>query len=287
MGYRAVTTQLIFLLGVLSAVGLLATAQSSLVDEMTTQERLQKNAWWPTKLSRGSEKYVGTAVCASCHAEIAKAQATAEMAQSLQQAGRALPLLTHFGQTISVDGFSYHLTGNADGAGFAVRVGNDTVSKPLVWAFGSGKLSQVYMTPEKDGFNESHFSWFDAVRGFDITPAQPALRVEASSVQGSGDALKRASGRTVAATEIRRCQWTRWISAGPATRPPWTCRCREYPVCRRYAFPHIGCKTAAAGATMRGLRARLAMTPIARWCTIVRPTTESAWRATCSRQRRW
>ena len=205
MGYRAVTTQLIFLLGVLSAVGLLATAQSSLVDEMTTQERLQKNAWWPTKLSRGSEKYVGTAVCASCHAEIAKAQATAEMAQSLQQAGRALPLLTHFGQTISVDGFSYHLTGNADGAGFAVRVGNDTVSKPLVWAFGSGKLSQVYMTPEKDGFNESHFSWFDAVRGFDITPAQPALRVEASSVQGSGDALKRASGRTVAATEIRRC----------------------------------------------------------------------------------
>src|SRR5215472_2324380 len=127
MGYRAVTTQLIFLLGVLSAVGLLATAQSSLVDEMTTQERLQKNAWWPTKLSHGSEKYVGTAVCAPCHAEIAKAQATAEMAQSLQQAGRAQALTSNFGQTIFVDGFSYQLTGNAHGGAFTVHVGNSTV----------------------------------------------------------------------------------------------------------------------------------------------------------------
>src|SRR5499427_4165264 len=128
MGYRTVTRRLILFFGVLLAVELLATAQSSLIDEMTTQERLEKHAWWPTKLSRGSEKYVGTAVCAPCHAEIAKAQATAEMAQSLQPAGRALPLLAHFGQTISVDGFSYHLTGNANGAAFAVRVGNDTVS---------------------------------------------------------------------------------------------------------------------------------------------------------------
>lgn len=186
-------------------MGLLAPAQSSLVDEMTTQERLQKNAWWPTKLSRGSEKYAGTVVCASCHAEIAKAQATAEMAHSLQPASHAQVLVGHFGQTISVDGFSYQLTGNGDRAAFAVRVGNDNVSKPLVWAFGSGKLSQVYMTPEEDGFNESHFSWFDAIRRFDITPAQPAIRVEASSVQGSGDAVKRAIGRKVAMIEVRRC----------------------------------------------------------------------------------
>jgi hypothetical protein len=189
----------------LAAVFLFASPQSTLKDQMTTSERLGKFAWWPTKLSSSTDKYVGSAVCAQCHSDIAKKQAESEMGQTLMPAEQSEFLTSHYGKEVNVDGFTYRILHSGQGSAFSLKTGSRVVSKPLVWAFGSGKISQVYLTPENDTFNETHFSYFDSIPGFDVTPAQPTVGNLTRSRGPDPDSTRRATGRTVEEREARRC----------------------------------------------------------------------------------
>lgn len=196
---------LIVTLAAVLMVSLMASSQSDLVDQMTTPERLQKQPWWPTKLSTAPDQFVGNKTCAACHASIAKSQAKSEMAETLIPADQSEILASHSGKQITVDGFHYELFDGPQGASFRLVSSTPPISKPLTWAFGSGKISQVYLTPENNGFNESHFSYFGSIDGFDITPAQPSVRGASAARDASSDASKRAGGRTVDMIEARRC----------------------------------------------------------------------------------
>ena len=196
----------LLLLGVaMFAVALIGSSRDTLVDEMTTPERIDKYPWWPTKLSAPADKFVGSAVCAECHAEIAKSQAQSEMAQSLVPASQSEYLTSQYGKHLAVDGFNYEILKTAQGPTFTLKTDKGSVTKPLAWAFGSGKISQVYTTPEGEIYNESHFSYFDSIHGFDITPAQPAVRVSGQDEPAGEDAFRRATGRQVEMHEMRRC----------------------------------------------------------------------------------
>jgi Cytochrome c554 and c-prime len=185
------------------AIVLSGASRDTLVDEMTTPERIDKHPWWPTKLSTPADKFTGSAACAECHADISRSQQQSEMAQSLMPADKSEYLKNVYGKQLSVDGFTYDIQQTENGASFILKTDAGSVSKPLVWAFGSGKISQVYMTPEADFYNESHFSYFDSIHGFDSTPAQPVLRV--SGQDEPQDSLKKAVGRQVQMHEVRRC----------------------------------------------------------------------------------
>lgn len=187
------------------ATALIGSSRDTLIEEMTTQERIDKYPWWPTKLSTPSDKFVGSAVCAECHADIAKSQSKSEMAQSLMPASESEYLTSQYGKHLSVDGFNYEIVKTPQGPSFTLKTDKSSASKPLVWAFGSGKISQVYTSPEGDIYNESHFSYFDSIHGFDITPAQPAVRVSGQERPPGEDVVKRATGRQVQMHEVRRC----------------------------------------------------------------------------------
>lgn len=186
-------------------VSLTASSQSDMVDQMTTQERLQKHLWWPTKPSDSPDQFVGNQACAGCHASIAKTQAISEMAQTLMPADQSRILTSHYGEQIKVDGYLYRIFLGPQGAAFREASTTPQITKPLTWAFGSGKISQVYLTPEKGGFNESHFSYFASIDGFDLTLGQPPVRVAYTALAQSSDATERAGGRTVDMAEARRC----------------------------------------------------------------------------------
>lgn len=186
-------------------VSLMAFAQNDLVEQMTTPERLHKYPWWPTKLSATPDQFVGNKACASCHASIAMAQASSEMAQTLMPASQSPYLTSYYGKRIKVDGFVYQIFRGPQDPEFKVISVTPPITKPLAWAFGSGKISQVYFTPEENHYNESHFSYFESIDGFDLTPAQPSVRVASTASEPSSDAAKRAGGRTVEMAEARRC----------------------------------------------------------------------------------
>ncbi len=108
----------------LAAVLLFAPPQSTLKDQMTTPERLNKFSWWPTKLSTSADKYVGSAVCSDCHADIAKNQKESEMGQTLMPAGQSKFLSSHYGREVKVDGFTYQILRSTQGATFSLQTGS-------------------------------------------------------------------------------------------------------------------------------------------------------------------
>jgi hypothetical protein len=197
--------RLVLVFGTVLVTVVAASSQSNMVDQMTTPERLRQQVWWPTKLSSAPDKFVGNEVCAACHAAIVKSQATSEMAQTLMPAEQSPFLTSRYGKQVTVDGFVYRIFRGPEGPAFQVVSSTSPITKPLTWAFGSGKISQVYSTPEEDHFNESHFSYFESIDGFDLTPAQPSVRVASTIGEQHSDAMKRAGGRTVNMVEARRC----------------------------------------------------------------------------------
>ncbi len=174
-----------------------------LADQMSTSERLAKNAWWPTKPANSDDKYVGSAVCAECHADIARSQSESEMAQTLMPAKQA-KVAEYAGKSVTVDGVTYNFLSAGDGIAFELKSATNSSPKSLGWAFGSGAISQVYLTQESNGYNESHFSYFEPIHGFDVTPAQPSLRDPARN-EAPSPAVEQALGRTMATPAARRC----------------------------------------------------------------------------------
>ena len=194
---------LLMIAGLALAVPQAVLSQDTLADEMSTTERLSRSAWWPTKFSGSSDKYVGNAACAECHAGITKAQQESEMGRTLMPVAES-KLASYAGKQVSVDGFLYQFLSTPQGLAFTLPAIKNSAPKPLTWAFGSGAISQVYITPEQSSFNESHFSYFAGIDGFDVTPAQPTLRTGKMEPQGI-DTIKKEIGRTVPMQEARRC----------------------------------------------------------------------------------
>lgn len=172
---------------------------------MTTQEHLAKPGWWPTRLATPRDNYVGSEACSPCHAGIAKTQPTSEMALSLTPARDSAYLISHYGKPFVVDGFSYNVTDLSGRPSYTFSPGDKAASKPLVWSFGSGKISQVYLSPDGDTFNESHFSYFDEIHGFARTPAQPSIRTQVKDSADPAASAQQAGGRKVQMQEARRC----------------------------------------------------------------------------------
>ena len=86
-----------------------------------------------------------------------------------------------------------------------MRRGKNPTSNPLTWAFGSGQISQVYLTPANDTFHETHFSYFGSIENFDITPAQDAFGDRVNPRRPDPVSIERAAGRVVQMREARRC----------------------------------------------------------------------------------
>src|SRR5437667_12262168 len=65
-----------------------AWAQSStktpatITDQLSTEERLRKAGWWPTKGTFQRDQFVGSDTCARCHPALARTQRVSAMAKS-------------------------------------------------------------------------------------------------------------------------------------------------------------------------------------------------------------
>ena len=177
------------------SVALQAREPSSEVDRMSTLERISQPGWWPTKLLPTRKDFVGSEACAQCHASIVASAKGSEMANALLRPGDSDVLRTHEGQSFHLESFVYKLEHAPHSYQYSVSRGTDAALQPITWAFGDGKISQVYVTVQQGTYYESHFSYFGGISGFDRTTNQPR---RAETVQA-------AVGRIVMPEEARRC----------------------------------------------------------------------------------
>jgi hypothetical protein len=179
-----------------------AKAQGGVETPMATDERLERNGWWPTKATAAAEEFVGTKECARCHAKITATQLTTPMARAASLAGDAEVLREHpriareMGKyayaMVSADGvsnYSVSAAGSAsDGAGTAaVQVG---------WAFGLGNKGQTYVYQRDGNYYESRVSFYKSLQGLDLTTGH-----EGTTPRTLEDAL----GRALDAGSAKHC----------------------------------------------------------------------------------
>jgi hypothetical protein len=127
--------------------------------------------WRPTQAPAGA-RYAGSKACAQCHAKLATQLAT-PMAMALETAEEGRILRRHARLTFKIGAYSYSITREGSRSVYKVSDGKDTVSTPILWAFGQGKAGQTYVVEIDRKYYESRVSFYNDVRGLDLTMGAP------------------------------------------------------------------------------------------------------------------
>jgi Cytochrome c554 and c-prime len=184
---------------VVAATSLAQTsAPVSISISMPTESRVKSPGWWPTKGDAARDSYVGTAVCAKCHASKVATQQTNAMSHAALRAADAEVLHQHDHLSFRVGPYHEEIVTKGGKSVLTVTTGDNaaSVSADLVWAFGIGHMGQTYVYEKNGSFYESHLSFFASTQDLDITPGQSLA---------TPDNLEDAAGRRMPAAESRRC----------------------------------------------------------------------------------
>jgi hypothetical protein len=112
--------------------------------------------------------------CAACHIQ-GKSQPSTSMGRAMETVAESslltnLPLLN-----FQRGGYSYSIERRGDQSIYSVSDGKQSLSLPIGWAVGAGRMGQTYVL-EKDGvLYESRISYFSEIKGLDITVGQESL----------------------------------------------------------------------------------------------------------------
>ena len=163
---------------------------------MTTENRVQSGGWWPTKGGAAREEFVGPAECAKCHSTEAASWAKTPMAHASAQPEVSEILDGYEDLTFRAAPFSYEIKRMGQKTVYSVTDAKNTISQPLLWAFGLGHKGQTYIYEHNGSYYESRLSFYKTLRRLDITTGhRPETPVDLDS----------ALGRRLAAAESERC----------------------------------------------------------------------------------
>lgn len=144
-----------------------------------------------------NSRYVGSQACAQCHQAIAAKHATSAMAQALtrppdSQILRAQPQLSfRNGQWL------YQITRAGDRVSYNLSDGVNTLTMPVLWAFGrGGAQGQTYMIRHEGVYYESRVSFFAQFKALEFTPGAPRNRPAS---------LREAIGQRLSAQDTLAC----------------------------------------------------------------------------------
>jgi hypothetical protein len=165
--------------------------------QLSTPDHLAEPGFWPTRNGTTRDEYVGSQVCASCHASKVAVQRNTSMAKTAAHASDAEILQAISKMNFSVGKFSYEIRREESGSVYTVTDGAKTFSFPLLWAFGTGRVGQSYLYKKEDGkFYEARVTYFDTLKNLHFTPGR--------ALDAPKD-LQEAMERQVPADEIERC----------------------------------------------------------------------------------
>src|SRR5712672_435590 len=174
-----------------------AQSPATITEQLTTPERIEKSKWWPTDGRAAKDEYVGARACEQCHATLVKSQAQHSMAKASMPAEKSEALRDAAGQSFRIGEYEYKIIREADGTfHYTASNAGKTISLPINWAFGAGKVGQSYLSEQDGTFREVRFSYFATLHAFGVTPnqsPQPATSMD------------KASSRALTGAEAQRC----------------------------------------------------------------------------------
>jgi mono/diheme cytochrome c family protein len=108
-------------------------------------------------------------VCAECHQKEAMRFRNTPMAGALVTAAQSEILRRHPSLTFKDAGFEWRIVQEGERSLMTVNGGGQTLTVPLLWAFGRGEAGQTYVFEREGIFYESRVSFFNSLGGLDFT----------------------------------------------------------------------------------------------------------------------
>jgi hypothetical protein len=150
---------------------------------------------WRTNRPFAEAGYVGREACAKCHEQEAGQHATA-MGRAIETVADSPVLSSHQKMSFRVGPYTFQITRQNGQSLYSVSDGKETVSAPILYAFGQGKAGQTYVFKLNDKFYESRLSYYKEIDGLDYT-----IGYERAAPPSLAEAL----GRQISADEARSC----------------------------------------------------------------------------------
>lgn len=170
------------------ALGLLALAIAN--GQIGTVQR------WHPRRAPADAVFVGDRSCFECHKKFFASSTHTGMTMAMEPVATSKVLSDNPQLSMRVGPYTYEIKRNGKQSVYSVTDGKDTISLPINYAFGQGKMGQTYVF-ERDGkFYESLVSFYSETRGLDFTVG--AARVTPPS-------LTEAFGRLMTANEVASC----------------------------------------------------------------------------------
>ena len=181
-------------LGFLLAVILHSQSASG---QLSTEDHLAEPGFWPTQDSPSRDNFAGADTCARCHRAKAAAQTKTPMARAAMSASLSDILHAHPLMVFGPDKYKYRIETRTSQSRYSVSDGNQSLSFPLLWAFGTGRVGQSYLFKKQNAdFFEARVTYFETLGTIDFTPSRALL---------SPSSIEEAMDRPVPQAEVMRC----------------------------------------------------------------------------------
>lgn len=178
-----------------SALCALLVAWTASASKKVAQQQIARKGWNPRRVPAGTE-FVGDRACAECHKTSSIVFSKTGMALAMEPVAESTVLAGNPKLTLQLGSYSYEIKRNGKQSFYSVTDGKETISAPIEFAFGAGRMGQTYLLKHNEKFYESRVSFYSGTKGLDFTTGSP--RVVPSS-------LEEAFGHQLSDTEVVSC----------------------------------------------------------------------------------
>src|SRR5215203_1594530 len=151
---------------------------------------------WNPRRVPADAVFIGDQACGECHKKHFASYGPTGMSLAMERIGASEVLSKNPQLSMRVGPYSYEIKRNGKESVYSVTDGKDTISLPIVYAFGQGKMGQTYVLQHEGKLYESLVSFYAEPKALDFTIGAP--RSEPTS-------LTNAVGRVLSANEVSSC----------------------------------------------------------------------------------
>jgi hypothetical protein len=137
----------------------------------TDASKFPRLNWQPTNASPGAH-YLGSETCAGCHADKFATPPT-PMTRAMELGSTCEILRKHPLLTFEDGPYTYRITHAGGASTYSISDGHQTISEPILWAFGQGEAGQTYVIRHNGTLYETRVSFFADTQKLDITIGYP------------------------------------------------------------------------------------------------------------------
>jgi hypothetical protein len=154
-----------------------------------------RQRWNPRRYPAGTE-FIGDQACAECHKKSSAQFTQTGMALGMEPIGTSKVLTQNPKLTLQLGPYQYEIKRDGNKSFYSVTDGKDTISAPIEYAVGQGRMGQTYVLQKDGRFYESRMSFYKETKGLDFTIGSP---------RGVPASLDEAFGRPLETNEVVSC----------------------------------------------------------------------------------